>query len=578
MKKGRRYIACSLFLCLSIISKAQEKSDYHWIMGYPPNNLDEYFGGVNLSFHDNQMNADYFNTLSHCNENASLSTPSGRFLAYSEGCRLYNAQHEIMVNGDSLAYGEAWESYCKVVGYPGTQHHLLLPWPGDSTMAIFLYLKYSDDFSSTPLCYSTISFDDVNPLGRVILKDQFLLEPGLTALLTGAKHANGRDWWIVLPEGKTNRFFTFLLDPTGITLTGTQALGDQIGLRAHSSQAVFTPDGNKYIRFNPWNGLDIFDFDRCTGQLSNIIESGPFSDPVLPVGGVACSMDSRYLYVSNRQFLYQYDLEETNILSSRELVGTYDGFVDPFPTTFYQMLLAPDGKIYMFSSNGVKSLHVINHPERKGLLCDLRQHAIKLPAYNSTGSPTMPYFRLGPSDGSACDTLEINNEPIAYFKYTRDTMDHFELELSNLSYFEPETFHWDFGNGQTSSLERPGYVTYSTEGDYNICLTVTNQYGQHTYCQTVTISDSITSINPVDPHAVRVFPNPFGDELYLTNTQYTSPYDFILYSTDGKLLKTARISTADHALDMSDIHPGMLIYTISQKGEEVQRGKLLKVE
>ena len=261
-------------------------------------------------------------------------------------------------------------------------------------MAIFFYLKFTDDYRSTHLYYSVISFDNLSPLGRVILKDQFLIDGGLTALLTGTKHANGRDWWIVLPEGETNRFFTFLLTPNGISLKSTQAIGDQIGIRAHSSQTVITPDGHKYIRFNPWNGLDIFDFDRCTGQLSNPIESGPFSDSVIVVGGVACSMDSKYLYVSNRQFLYQYDLHETNILSSKVLVGTYDGYVDPFATTFYHMLLAPDGKIYMFSSNGVKSLHVINHPERKGILCDLRQHAIKLPAYTSVGSPTMPYFRL----------------------------------------------------------------------------------------------------------------------------------------------------------------------------------------
>jgi len=578
MKSVSQSVIFIFFLCHVLIGKAQEKSDYHWILGYPPNNPNEFFGGVNLTFQENQLKVEYFPTQCHVNEPAILSSPSGRLLAYSEGCRLYNGQHEIMANGDSLAFGEVWESYCELIGYPGDQHHLLLPWPGDSTKAILLYLKLTDDLSRTPLYYSVISFDDLNPLGRVIVKDQFLIESGLTALLTGSKHANGRDWWIVLPEGQTNRFNMFLLDPSGINLVSTQALGDQIGIRAHSSQAVFTPDGKKYIRFNPWNGLDIFDFDRCTGQLSNVLESGPFSDPVITIGGVACSMDAKYLYVSNRQFLYQYDLHEANILSSKILVGTYDGYVDPFPTTFYHLLLAPDGKIYMFSSNGVKSLHVINHPERKGLLCDLRQHAIKLPAYNSIGSPTMPYFRLGPLDGSACDTLGINNLPIAYFKYTHDTLDHFLLELSNLSYFEPETFHWDFGDGQTSTLERPEYVTYSIDGAYTICLTVANQYGQDTYCQTVTISDSITSVNPKSRHHIRIFPNPFGDEIYLTNPHFTDAYNFCLYSTDGKLLKQERISAADHAVDMANVPPGIFIYTISGKGQERQRGKLLKVE
>ncbi len=578
MKRIYQSLFFIFILCHTLVSTAQEKSDYNWILGYPPNDPNEFFGGVNLSFHGNQLSMEYFPTLCHVNEPAILSSPTGRLLAYSEGCRLYNGQHEVLASGDSLAYGEVWDSYCDLIGYPGDQHHLLLPWPGDTNRAVIFYLKVADDFLSSKLYYSIILFDKEYPNGKVIAKDQFLIETGRAALMSANKHANGRDWWILLPEPESNRFFKFLLTPIGTMAVDTQAIGDQIGLRSHSSQAVFTPDGKRYIRFNPWNGLDIFDFDRCTGQLSNPIESGPFSDPVIGVGGVACSIDSKYLYVSNRQFLYQYDLHETDILSSRMLVGTYDGYVDPFPTTFYHMLLAPDGKIYMFSSNGVKSLHVIDHPERKGMLCGLRQHAIKLPAYNDIGSPTMPYFRLGPLDGSACDTLGINNLPIAYFKYARDTTDLLLLELSNLSYFEPETFHWDFGNGQTSSLERPEYVTYSTDGDYTICLTVANQYGQNTYCQTVTISDSITSVNPISNYEVRVFPNPFGDKIYLTNTHFTDNYDFYLFSTDGKLLKKERISTADYAVDVSSLHPGMFIYTVSRKGEELQRGKLLKVE
>ncbi len=40
----------------------------------------------------------------------------------------------------------------------------------------------------------------------------------------------------------------------------------------------------------------------------------------------------------------------------------------------------------------------------------------------------------------------------------------------------PNTYYWDFGNGQTSTLQNPS-STYSTSGNFNVSLIVTNSYG-----------------------------------------------------------------------------------------------------
>ena len=42
--------------------------------------------------------------------------------------------------------------------------------------------------------------------------------------VAAVKHANGRDWWVLVPESHSNRYYTMLLDPTGLSLVDTQAV------------------------------------------------------------------------------------------------------------------------------------------------------------------------------------------------------------------------------------------------------------------------------------------------------------------------------------------------------------------
>jgi len=124
------------------------------------------------------------------------------------------------------------------------------------------------------------------------------------------------------------------------------------------------------------------------------------------------------------------------------LIGTYDGFLNPFATNFWKMQLAPDCRIYMNSTNGVRSMHVIQHPDRKGLACDFQQHALALPSNNSLGFPNFPNYRLGVTPTYPCDstiafqtlvtinevlTLEQKNK-IKIFPNPINKVIHFELE------------------------------------------------------------------------------------------------------------------------------------------------------
>src|SRR5690606_23919909 len=103
-----------------------------------------------------------------------------------------------------------------------------------------------------------------------------------------------------------------LLSPFGLSIFSQQQIGNFTSSQSQGGgQAVFSPDGSKYIRYNPIDGIFIFGFDRSNGNLYDFqhidINDGAFA------GGVAVSSNSTYLYVSSEQYLYQFDLQSDDI-------------------------------------------------------------------------------------------------------------------------------------------------------------------------------------------------------------------------------------------------------------------------
>lgn len=68
-----------------------------------------------------------------------------------------------------------------------------------------------------------------------------------------------------------------------------------------------------------------------------------------------------------------------DIVNPKTLIGVFDGYQSPFPTTFFNAQLAPDCKVYINSLTTVDVLHVIHNPDEPGLACNFEQHAVQLP-------------------------------------------------------------------------------------------------------------------------------------------------------------------------------------------------------
>ena len=123
----------------------------------------------------------------------------------------------------------------------------------------------------------------------------------------------------------------------------------------------------------------------------------------------------------------------------------------------------------------------------------LASSSVNLGTFTGSGlTPNTSYDFRVKSNCSAnfTDTIRITtlnscSYPTANFSYTTNGL---TVVLNNTS-SNATSYSWNFGNGQTSTLQNPS-ISYTTAGTYNICLTATNSCGSTNYCQNVTVSNT----------------------------------------------------------------------------------------
>ena len=411
-----------MLLCPIFVGAQQH--DNIWLFGYSSDPDTSIFGGSVLDFNKQPTDIFYqYREMNFDETNASICDTTGILLFYSNGIYIADASHEPMENGEGLNPGEFADDH-QYYGYILAQGVMAIPKP-DSDSLYYLFHASRDYPTSqvghhTPFFYySLIDMSLNNGLGAVVEKNQVIIDDILNlGRVTATKHSNGRDWWILLRKYNSNKYYRLLVTPDEILNLGVQEIGEPFNNGV--GQSVFSPDGSKYVVYNGnyiWEGglLNIYDFDRCSGLLSDPIQAANIDSAYTL--GAAISTNSRYLYLSSFNYIYQYDLEANDILGSKDTVAVYDGYeleIAPtigIPTRFSLMQLAPDGKIYISIPGGVNVLHVINNPNEAGVACDVAQHSVILPTYNSRTMPNFPNYRLGAEIGSPCDTITSTHLP-----------------------------------------------------------------------------------------------------------------------------------------------------------------------
>ncbi|MEO8086674.1 MAG: T9SS type A sorting domain-containing protein [Bacteroidota bacterium] len=399
-----KYFCSLIFLCISHFNGFSQGYTSVWQLGY---NAGPPYSKSVLNFNSGLAIIDSINRpMNFSAEEAAICDSNGELLFYTNGIYVANRNHVAMPNGSGLNPGlftDDWNND----GLPIFQGALILPWPDQYNKYLLIHetLDYNANIHPTTLYYSLIDMNLAGGLGDIYEKNDTLLERYLDwGGITACKHANGRDWWVLVHKHATDYFYKILITPLGLSID-SQSVG---GINSdYGGTSLFSSDGNWFATFDNLSKLRLYNFDRCTGLLNNFQYINLIPDSVI-AGGLSFSPKSNFLYVSSLTEVYQYDLNAANIISSKKTIAIYDGYYSPSPpfeSTFLFHMLGPDGKIYINSGSSVVDLHVINFPDSLDTLCNLQQHSIHLPGFNKNTLPNHINYWLGPENGSPCDTI-----------------------------------------------------------------------------------------------------------------------------------------------------------------------------
>jgi hypothetical protein len=391
-----RFVILTLFFCLIFFALSAQKHDYNWIYGYGDFTMTEpNRDGLWLNFSGKEVDASVFEKEEwFFLTSLSYSDAEGNLQLYSDGCAFYDEHGQLLENGEDLHISA---TFCDSnIGYPADQGMIALPTSDADIVSIF----YNEEYRVVDSLGSRL---EVRLLRAMVdIKDNIVLSKKEEVLDTLAtKHSNGQDWWIMNQDYFSNEYKCVLVREGEVIDTVSSFIGNPV-MAADAPQSNFSPNGRMFARFDPTDELQLYDFDRSTGVLSNLrfIDVPSTLEGTIHSGGLSFSGSSRFLYVNEALGIWQYDTQAMDIAASvvqvaeREVFSTgQDIFVNPIFTFFYRMSLAPDCRIYMSSRSGVDRIYVIMDPEQKGVACDVVQN-LKIPAWNDGTTPHYPNYRL----------------------------------------------------------------------------------------------------------------------------------------------------------------------------------------
>lgn len=304
---------------------------------------------------------------------------TGNLLFYSNSTTVYNSSHSIMPNGSGImGCGSS------------TQGALIIRKPCNTLLYYLFTVDCIENSLTAGLRFSIVDMSLASGSGDIVAssKNISMWPSRVVEKLVATKHANGRDYWIVVHEWNSNNFLSFLLDSAGISLTPVISSAGAVHTSGNSSTLAgegigsmcISQDGSKLALVTGHGAMnvnEIFNFNNATGAVSGVISIPSNGEDY----GVAISPDNTKLYtttwvgfpLSGR--LYQYDLTSGNAstINASETIIATAGSGQAFGALQY----AKNGKIYLARVLGT-ALGVINNPNNPGASCNYVNAGVSL--------------------------------------------------------------------------------------------------------------------------------------------------------------------------------------------------------
>jgi gliding motility-associated-like protein len=347
-----RLFALIFFILLNLpLASISQKQNNQWRFGRA--------GGINFNVNPPTFVAG--SSIQASEGSASVADRNtGSLLFYTDGVTVWNAQDQIMPNGNGLLGGNT-------ILLSSTTAAVIIPKPASNVE--YYVVTIDEQASSNGVRYSLVDMRLDNGLGDIVpgQKNIPIFSTG-SEKLEVVPTADGAGYWLLTHDNPGNSFFAFKITSSGIqtnpvvsTVGGVQGNGS--GHMKVNRQFTKLAMGNFFDRT-----IELFDFNQTTGVVSNpIIWNTSVSQP--NIYGIEFSPNGKKIYVSNLELIIQYDITQNNaadILNSRyAIVGSV--FFQPA-----SLQLGPDQKIYVNAG----SIDVISCPDLDRDACGFQRNAI----------------------------------------------------------------------------------------------------------------------------------------------------------------------------------------------------------
>jgi gliding motility-associated-like protein len=492
-----------VFLCLLIFTKVYSQNETNtWYFGH--------YGGLSFA---NGSPSILTNGQIHTDEGvASICDNSGNLLFYTDGVTVWNAQHQVMPNGNDL-YGS----------FSSTQSAIIVPKLGDP---LHFYVFTVDQLGLPHgLNYSIVNMALDNGMGDVEVKNIPLLTP-VCEKITAVKHCNGRDIWVITHQWNSDAYYSYLVTSSGINSPVITHAGRVVtgGWECSIGYLKASPDGRRLAAAHNLLGLDLLDFDNSTGIVSNARSLFQSNDFYTHPYGVEFSPASKFLYTTVFYFdvvdlkeyniLLQYDVEQpttAGIISSKKLIYRNDWIYQ----TFAALQMARDGKMYMAEFT-FPNISVINDPDAPGTACNFVYHQIQFTMPGQTSRFGLPTFIQSYWQPQFTISGQCLGQQL-YFYYTRPA------GITSVK--------WDFGDpgtgvNNTSTLDTASHL-FTSSGVYTVKLIRYSACGSDTTSKQVQVGQLNVNLGPdtivCDTVSLLLNPGTTGNNSYVWQDSSASP-------------------------------------------------------
>ncbi len=417
-----RFLIVIAFLLLQISAIAQKEA-YNWIWGtcFPEFGCDGIDDGLNgtgiMKFNDDSLESittKYFPapfTLG----SATISDSLGNFLMAFNGKTLFDSSGNILSELSELDWNDL------IIAYRG----FLFLKPRINDGYYYLMNSYSGNFANSPNPFN-VGIDTLFSVTKIKIdeigynvEETIRYDMPISSVPGGidaCRHANGRDWWFLKIGQRKNQYIRGLLSPDTLILEPYYT--NQDSAYTNFAWASFSSDGSKYVH---WFGghireLQVFDFDRCTGELSNL-QTFDFSEIVIdewftdftpfslsPDGSklyMTRTNSSNYLVIDN----FQYDLQTQTATVLTDSLGIFS------LTPNLKHMLGGFCCMNYTPTPNVPYASILKQPNEAGVESEFIPFYYELPLYGFNYTPpNQANHLLGPIDGTICDSLGLNDE------------------------------------------------------------------------------------------------------------------------------------------------------------------------